>query len=249
MGSLPWIIAHRGASGHYPENTKPSFRGAVELGATCVEMDIQPTADKKLVLFHDQTMERTGGIPQKISELSYQEILQIDVGRWKGSKWEGTKVPLLQDVLEILPSSMNLNLELKYYSPQDDWFERAVLDVALEYDLPNRGYLAIKHVETIPLFKNLAPDCLLGLLQKKRNPQEVLDLCCKWDLPIAQIRKSAATSEWVERFHEQGIKVNFFFTDDPQEMIHLYNDLKIDGILTNYPERGVKALQKLGFFI
>ncbi|MFX0199962.1 MAG: glycerophosphodiester phosphodiesterase [Candidatus Hodarchaeota archaeon] len=247
MSRLPWIIAHRGASGHYPENTLPSFLGAVELGATCVEMDIQPTADRKLILFHDQTMERIVGIPQKISELSWREIHRFDVGRWKGSKWEGTKVPFLQEILEKLPRSINLNLELKYYSPHDDWFERSVLEVALEFDLPQRGYLAIKHIETIPFIKELSTDCPLGLLQKERTPQETLDLCCKWDLPIVQIRKPAATIEWIEQFHEQGIKVNFFWTDDPKEMIHLFRDLKIDGILTNYPERGVQVLQQLNF--
>ena len=245
MCSIPWIIAHRGASGQYPENTIPAFLGAIELGATCVEMDIQPTSDNRLVLFHDQTMKRICGIPQKISELSYREILQFDVGQWKGPKWAGIKVPLLSDVLETLPSSINLNLELKYHSPKDDGFERAVLNIALEFDLPNRGYLAIKHIDTIPLFKKLASNCPLGLLQKQRTPQELLDLCCKWDLPIAQIRKSAATNEWVDRFHEQGIKVNYFFTDDSKEMIYLIKHLKIDGILTNYPERGVYALQTL----
>ncbi|MFX1518871.1 MAG: glycerophosphodiester phosphodiesterase [Promethearchaeota archaeon] len=249
MNQFPWIIAHRGASGHYPENTLHAFLGAVELGATCVEMDIQPTSDKKLVLFHDQTMERIAGIPKKITDLSWQEIIQYDVGRWKAPTWEGTKIPLLRSILEKLPRSMKLNLELKYYSPKDDWFERSVLEVALEYDLPSRGYLAIKHVETIPLFKKLASECPLGLLQKKRTPQETFEICCKWDLPFVQIRKSALTSEWIDRFHEQGIRVNFFFTDDPKEMTYLLKDLKIDGILTNYPDRAVQVFQELGLIL
>jgi len=243
---FPWIIAHRGASGYYPENTLRSFLGAIELGATCVEMDIQPTLDKKLVLFHDRTMERIVGIPKKIHELSWQEILQYDVGRWKSPSFEGLRVPLLKEVLKNLPRSMNLNLELKYYSPQDEWFEQSVLEVALEHDLPRRGYLAIKHVETISLFKEMAPDCPLGLLQKRRTPQETFELCCKWDLPFVQIRKTAATSEWIDRFHEQSIKVNFFFSDDPKEIENLLN-LKIDGILTNYPDRAVQVFKKLGF--
>ncbi|WP_287587877.1 glycerophosphodiester phosphodiesterase [Candidatus Borrarchaeum sp.] len=246
MTQLPWIIAHRGASGYYPENTLPSFLGAVELGATCVEMDIQPTADKKLVVFHDKTMERIVGVPKKITDLLWQEVIQYDVGRWKAPKWEGTKIPLFKEVLEKLPRSMKLNLELKYYSPKDDWFEGSVLEVALEYDLPSRGYLAIKHVETISFVKKRAPDCPLGLLQKGRTPKEIFDLCCKWDLPFVQIRRTALTSEWVDRFHEQGIRVNFFYSDDPEEMKHLLKDLKIDGILTNYPDRAVQVFQELG---
>ena len=246
MSHLPWIIAHRGASGYYPENTLRSFLGAVELGATCVEMDIQPTSDRKLVLFHDKTMERIVGVPLKISDLSWQDICQYDVGRWKAPKWEGTKVPLLREVLEKLPRSMKLNLELKYYSPKNDWFERSVLEVALEYDLPSRGYLAIKHVEIISFLKELAPDCPLGLLQKRKTPKETFDICCKWDLPFVQIRKTALTSEWIDRFHEQGIRVNFFFTDDPKEMTYLLEDFKLDGILTNYPDRTVQVFQELG---
>jgi glycerophosphoryl diester phosphodiesterase len=160
--------------------------------------------------------------------------------------WEETKIPLLKEVLEKLPKSMKLNLELKYYSPKDDWFERSILEVALEYDLPSRGYLAIKYVETISFLKELAPECPLGLLQKKRTPQETFDICCKWDLPFVQIRKTALTSEWIDRFHEQGIRVNFFFTDDQKEMTYLLKDLKIDGFLTNYPDRAVPVFQELG---
>lgn len=245
MGSIPWIIAHRGASGHYPENSLISFLGAVELGATCVEMDIQPTSDKQLVLFHDRTLERICGITKMIPEMTLNEIQQLDVGLWKDSKWEGTRIPQLVDVLDDLPRSMNLNLELKYHSSNDNWFEQAVINIAIEYDLPNRGYIAIKHIDKIPLLKNLAPECPLGLLQKQRTPQESLDLCCKFDLPIVQIRKSAISNEWIEKFQDNGIKVNYFCSDNTNEMVTLFKNYNLDGILTNYPDRGVKALQQL----
>ncbi len=245
MSSTPWIIAHRGASGHYPENSLISFLGAVELGATCVEMDIQPTSDKQLVLFHDRTLERICGITQMIPEMTLNEVRQLDVGLWKDSKWEGTRIPQLVDVLDKLPRSMNLNLELKYHSSHDSWFERSVIDIAMEYDLPKRGYIAIKHVDKIPLLKNIAPECPLGLLQKQRTPQESLDLCCKFDLPIVQIRKSAISNEWIEKFQDNGIKVNYFFSDNSNEMVTLFKNYNLDGILTNYPDRGVKALQQL----
>ena len=63
---------------------------------------------------------------------------------------------------------------------------------------------------------------------------------------FVQIRKTAATSEWIDRFHEQSIRVNFFFSDDPKEIEDILN-LKIDGILTNYPDRAVQVFKKLGF--
>ena len=114
-----------------------------------------------------------------------------------------------------------------------------------EKDLRKIAYVAIKHIDKIPLLKNIAPECPLGLLQKQRTPQESFDLCCKFDLPIVQIRNSALSYEWIEKFHDNGIKVNYFFSDNTNEMVTLFKKYNLDGILTNYPDQGVKALQKL----
>ncbi len=239
-----WVIAHRGASGLYPENTIPAFKAAAEMGAHCVEMDVQPTRDRKLVIFHDRTLERIARLPHRISDLTWSQLQEVDVGRWKGDEWQGLYIPTLENALASLPSTINLNIELKYHDPKDDWFERAVLDITRRYNHHMRGYLAIKHVESIPRIREIEPEYPIGLLQKKRSPEETFELCIAWDLPVVQIRRSSARTEWVDRYHEHGIKVNFFYSDDIEEMRVLFFDVGVDGILTNYPDRGLMVLRK-----
>lgn len=238
-----WVIAHRGASGLYPENTIPAFRAAVDMGADCIEMDVQPTSDRVLVIFHDATLERITGLPHRLTDLSWKDVQELDVGQWKGETWQGTRMPTLEEALASVPRTVHLNVELKYFDRQNDWFEREVLRVTSRHQLDKRGYLAIKHVESIPRIRQWEPDYPLGLLQKQRTPEETFTLCLKWDLPVVQIRRSSATAEWVDRYHEHGIKVNLFYTDDVNEMKHLFFEVGVDGILTNYPDRGVLALK------
>ena len=74
------IIAHRGASGYAPENTMASFRRAVDLGATEVETDVAFTRDGELLLFHDETLERTtngNGLPE---DHTLAQLLGLDAG-------------------------------------------------------------------------------------------------------------------------------------------------------------------------
>ncbi len=239
-----WVIAHRGASALYPENTIPAFQAAVEMGAHCVEMDVQPTKDRQLVIFHDRTLERITGLPHRVTELPWKQLKIIDVGKWKGERWHGITIPRLSEVLTILPSTTKLNIELKYHDPRDDWFERAVISAVTQHDIKKRGYLAIKHVESVSRLRELDPDLPLGLLQKKRSPQETFDLCLQWEFSVVQIRKSSASPEWVDRYHDHGIKVNLFFSDDVEEMRQLYHEIGLDGILTNYPDRGLLALKQ-----
>src|SRR3989338_8795093 len=77
----PLNIAHRGASGHAPENTMAAFRLAVEQGADWIELDIHQTADGHLVVLHDLTLERTAGDPPPVKTLTLKQIKEFDVDR------------------------------------------------------------------------------------------------------------------------------------------------------------------------
>ena len=74
------LVAHRGQSLSFPENTIESIQAAIDCGATAVEFDIQMTADHVPVLCHDINLKRTAGIDIDISENSFSEIKDINVG-------------------------------------------------------------------------------------------------------------------------------------------------------------------------
>src|ERR1039458_4460083 len=75
-----WKIAHRGASGHAPENTLAAFRVAVEMGARFIETDLQLTRDAKIVAMHDATVDRTTNGRGRVSKMSLVELRGLDAG-------------------------------------------------------------------------------------------------------------------------------------------------------------------------
>ena len=95
----PWIIAHRGASGHAPENTMVAFRRAVELGARFIETDLHMTRDARFVAIHDSTVERTTNGRGAVRDLTSAQIAELDAGKWFDRTFMGERVPTLEQVL------------------------------------------------------------------------------------------------------------------------------------------------------
>lgn len=92
------VIAHRGASGQYPENTLLAFAKALEQGADAIELDVRVTADGVPVVLHDPTLERTTTGAGAVSRLSLTEVRRADAGT-------GERVPTLAEVLDGFPTA------------------------------------------------------------------------------------------------------------------------------------------------
>ena len=93
------ICAHRGASGTYPENTRVAFDAAASVGAGWIETDIQCLADGELVVFHDAHLGRTAPGSAKITSLSWPDIAEMDVGRWKGDTFSCERPLRCEDLI------------------------------------------------------------------------------------------------------------------------------------------------------
>ncbi len=107
------ICAYRGASNTYPENTRAAFREAIRLGAHMVEMDVCFTKDRQFVLMHDVTVDRTTNGSGTVSELTLEEIKRLDAGGWKSNQFEGEEVPTLEEVLQIMPINIWIDIHLR----------------------------------------------------------------------------------------------------------------------------------------
>lgn len=111
------LIAHRGESIDAPENTLPAYRMAVERGFG-FECDIYLSRDGRVFTFHDRDLKRTtaGANTNRCADVSWSEISKLDVGgwgKWKGSKFEGTRPALLEEVLELARNGRQIYIELK----------------------------------------------------------------------------------------------------------------------------------------
>lgn len=104
----PVVVAHRGDSARFPENTLPAFRAACDLGVTMQEFDIRCSRDGVLLCIHDATFDRTTDAPTRlgpgalVEQTTSQEVARLDAGAWWGVVHAGAKVPQLAQVLEVL---------------------------------------------------------------------------------------------------------------------------------------------------
>ena len=105
--------AHRGGTEKTPENTLPAFEAALELCVDMIEFDLRVTADGHVVVMHDATVDRTTDGTGEIANLTLEQIKRLDAGSWHSLRFAGTLVPTLDEVLQIMPSSVLLNIELK----------------------------------------------------------------------------------------------------------------------------------------
>jgi len=113
------IIAHRGASNAQPENTAAAFDAAVEQGADGIELDLQLSADKVPVVFHDPTLARLGLRRWHVSQYGWAELKRLDVGRWFTGAASTHRMLRLEDVLEEWGRRTRLCLEIKNYEGRE----------------------------------------------------------------------------------------------------------------------------------
>lgn len=127
----PVIFAHRGASSHAPENTLAAFQLAIDQGASAIELDVQLTRDKEVVVFHDLRMERTTDGSGRLNSHTLADIKRLNAGKSFRPAFQNERVPTLREVFESLPEDIFINIDIKN------------LDSPFN-DLPSRTHSVIK---------------------------------------------------------------------------------------------------------
>lgn len=221
----PLIIAHRGASADLPENTLAAFALAAEQGADGIELDVQFTADKQIVIFHDRSLARFTGSRQKIAKLTIDEIKQVDLG-------EGQSIATLDELLEMMGPRVLYNVELKDFGLFDSGLETAVADRFESFALQDLllvssfNPLSVRRAQHV--FTRSVPVALIrapGLLQFSH-----LLASGEADNP----HHSLVDEEYMTWAKARGYRVFTWTVDDLQEAARL-KDLGVHGIITNRP--------------
>ena len=159
------IFAHRGASGYAPENTLIAIKKAIEMKADGIEIDIQLTKDGKIVVMHDWKVDRTTTGRGYVYELDYEYIKTLDAGQWFTKDFIGETVPTLEEVLDILPKDMILNIEIKDTARHHTNIEEKMLEVLKKYpDKFENIIVSSFHHNKIKKLQVLEPKLKLALL-------------------------------------------------------------------------------------
>jgi glycerophosphoryl diester phosphodiesterase len=112
------VVAHRGMGQGFvqpdapPENTLPAFAEGWKIARAC-ELDVHLTRDGQVIVIHDDTTNRTTNASWTVRERFAAELRSLDAGRWKAQAFAGTRLPLIEDVLDSMPDGCELFIELK----------------------------------------------------------------------------------------------------------------------------------------
>ena len=162
----PEIIAHRGASYLAPENTLTAFRKAMEIGADGVEMDVQQTHDKKLVIHHDFIIDWHTDIRGQIYDMTEGELKALDFGSWKDVSFKDERIATLHEALTLCREMEGtiVQLEMKATIDDDPDFVPRVIEEIRAADIADRLVLISFNHDLLRQAKQLMPELRVGAL-------------------------------------------------------------------------------------
>ena len=237
------ICAHRGEHEVNPENTIPAFKAAVEMGAHMIEFDVRLTKDKKPVVMHDRTVDRTTDGSGAVSDLMFKEIRELDAGIKKGEQFKGVKVPDLSEALDVMPDNIWLNVHLKGSKE----LGRVVAQVIKDKGRMKQSVIACNSV-VLEGVREVGDDFLICNMERQSHRKEYVDATIEGRFPFIQLlvkRKDDSLKEDVKRLKENHVKVNFYHAETAEEVKELF-DIGVDFILTNNLDEMIKYAESLG---
>ena len=243
--NTPLIIGHRGASAVAPENTMAAFREAIAVGADGVEFDVRLTRDGVPVVIHDRDLRRTGGLSQRVADLTWAEIAKVDVGSWFSESFGNETVPSLTELFSLFQSNdSTLYLEMKCdsvaeYAP----LAEACCHLIKEHGLKERVMIecfqlpALKvvreidsEIRTVALFEpSIANPSVLS------NPS-IINKATDVGAVALALHHRLARKSLIERARSSGMHIAVWTVDDPA-WLERARTLGIDALITNDPAK------------
>lgn len=226
------VTGHRGAAALEPENTIRSVRKALDLGVDQVEIDVHLTRDGKLIVMHDERVDRTTNGRGYVRDLTLEEIRKLDAGK-------GERVPTLQEVIDVVRGRAILQIELKGLD-----VERYTVDTVEKNRLVDGVMLTSFRHGAVRRTKELNPRLKTGVLfycYPVRACQLALDARANAIHPNVDF----VDRVMVEEAHRLGLEVRVWNSDDEEQMRRLVA-LGVDAIGSNRPDLLVRIVKERG---
>lgn len=254
-----WRIAHRGARDEAPENTRAAFARALAFPISGIELDVQMSADGVPVLYHDRTLYRVTGRRKRVAELTYDQLAQIDWGRWFGPAFAGTPLLTLDQVLVDLGGRTRLLIEIK--SRTVDRKSGHALDIAdavstlLQTHQARLSTHGAKDVHVLSFDSQvlhrahgLAPQWRYVLnVDERTTPSSELTsdpglAAILWGVCVDIRRLTPVLAQWA---HSYGLRVFTYTCNGPRQVTKAL-DMNVDAILSDRPGWLTRHMQQLG---
>ncbi|AZV80941.1 glycerophosphoryl diester phosphodiesterase (plasmid) [Parasedimentitalea marina] len=232
------LLAHRGASLLRPENTLESIAVTAEMGVLWIETDVRTTRDKKLVMVHDSTLDRTTSGSGYVAQTDLAEIQKLDAGSWMGPEFAGMKVPTMKAFLtDICALGLSLQLEFKEDKGREEELVDLVCDELEEYwpaDGPSKLF-----------FSGFSERCLRRASVRMPNVQRALALTCvprdpdrlaeETGVTIMHVQDDFTDEAALEAIRASSVEFGVATVNDPQRARDLL-DGGVQQVLTDDPQ-------------
>lgn len=233
----PLIFAHRGASAHAPENTIAAFELAIQHKADLIELDAKLSADQRVVLVHDRTVDRTTDGTGRVADLPYAALRELNASYKFRDQYPDEIIPTLEQVIEVFGGKIGINIELTNYTTPFDRLATEVARIIRKYQLQDQVFVSSFHPVPLRRFHDLYPEIPIGFLAKPGLPGY---LSRGWlgrsIVPFAALQpeKSDVTPRLISAGQRFGHRIHTFTVNDASEMRYLIS-LGVDGIITDHP--------------
>ncbi len=229
------IWAHRGASGYAPENTLEAFALAAQLGADGVELDVQFTKDRELVVIHDERIDRVSDGSGYVADYTLEELRRFCFSKTVPQS-PPAKIPTLREVLELLrPTGLTVNIELKTGICFYPGIEKAVLGLVQELEMEERVIYSSFHHSSVLKIKELSRTARTGFLFCD-GTLDMAEYAGRYGVTaLHPVRYYMKSPGFVKACKERGLLLHVWTINEKAEMEQMVQ-LGVDAIITNYPD-------------
>lgn len=236
-------IAHRGASGDFPENTRLAFEKAIEAGADMIEIDCQLTKDGHVVVFHDERLSRTAGVKGSVNGKTLEQLKKLEIGGWQKKSFQGQRILTLEEVLEGVAGKADLCIELKQFTGSQAGIEIKILFTLSHFDYLDQTIVSSFHYPCLERVRELAPEARIGLTYGAGVREDPFMVAEQLGASSIHVQKEMATRDFLDRAWADGLDVYVWTVNDVRDM-ERFLSLGVQGIISDYPEKFWKLKSK-----
>jgi glycerophosphoryl diester phosphodiesterase len=234
----PWIVAHRGYKKKYPENTLVAFQAAMDAGAPMIELDVTLSRDRKIIVIHDATLDRTTNGHGAVHDYTLEELKQLDAGSWFHPRFANQRLPELSEVLELVNGRVITNIEIKShaYEPHHppDAIENQVVDLVKKKNWQDSILISSFDSNVLEQISLMEAPPQIALISKSPLERNTVEICKHLNMFSWHPDQQIVTPRQVRKLHVAGIRVFPYKVDTPENCARMIG-LKVDGVITDDP--------------
>ena len=246
------VISHRGANKVAPQNTIPAFEKSLKIGCDGFETDIHLTSDGYPVICHNYTIDETSDGKGEVRSKTLEELRTYDFGSYFSKEFEGTKLPTLDEFLDLSAQGdiEIMNIEIKPPLDGDLSIVAKTITAVKEKGLFDKLLISSFSPDVLVECKKIDPNCKTGFLYAPNKAFFYKEMLFGYVKFAKKIKADylhphyfSVTKSFVKNLHKNGIKVNVWTVDDPKIATKLIK-YGVDGLITDLPAMANELVDK-----